>query len=153
MIIKSTENSTNFKVLNLKKRHINKRLFDLMDQLSPVPFDTSLIDIEKHWKVYKSQINCHSLVVLDKSLLIGFGTILIEHKLRNSRVGHIEDIVIDSDYRGKGLGKELIEKLLALGKKEDCYKTTLSCYNQNIIFYEQLGFMMKGNQMDFYYQK
>ena len=136
----------------LQKSHINRMFFNLMDQLSSVPFDTADIDVDKHWGVYQSQINCHSLVVLEDNLLIGFGTILIEHKIRDSRVGHIEDIIIDSHYRGKDLGRKLIEKLLSIGKQEDCYKTTLSCYDNNIVFYEKLGFISKGNQMDFFYQ-
>jgi len=150
MSIESEKDQINYKLLD--KKHINKRLFELMEQLSSVPFDTSLIDIEKHWSIYKSQENCHSLVVFDKDLLIGFGTILIEHKLRDSRLGHIEDIVIDYQYRGKNLGRVLINRLLEIGKKEDCYKTTLSSYDKNVIFYEKLGFIKKGNQMDFFHR-
>ncbi len=65
-----------------------------------------------------------------------------------SKVGHIEDIIIDEEYRGKGIGKMLIEYLKSMCN--ECYKIVLYCANHNIEFYEKLGFIKKDNCMQLY---
>lgn len=148
MVSKST-----FRFSLLSKSDIGLPLFNLLSQLSPVPFKDESIDIEKSWKAYISDANLHSIVIYCESKLIGFGTIFIEHKIRNSRVGHIEDIVIDKNFRAQKLGYKLINKLLEIAFDHDCYKTTLNCYDENLGFYKKLGFKTKGNQMDYFYNE
>ena len=121
-----------------------------MSQLSSVPFTEESINVDKNWDIYSCREDINSLVVLFEQRVIGFRTIFIEHKLRDSRVGHIEDIVIDKEFRGQSR-KKLIKELLAIGR-QDCYKTTLNSFDNNLTFYQSLGFE-KGNQMDFFYQK
>ena len=52
----------------------------------------------------------HQIFVIenkDTNHIIGTLTILIEQKVIHNmgKVGHIEDVVIDNKYRGRGLGK------------------------------------------------
>ena len=42
--------------------------------------------------------------------IIGAGTIIIVHKIHNSRIGQIEDIIISEKYRKNGFGKQIIQK-------------------------------------------
>ena len=51
--------------------------------------------------------------------VIASGTVFVEEKLiRNyGKVGHIEDIVVSSKYRGYGLGKKMIELLSLIQEK------------------------------------
>ena len=48
---------------------------------------------------------------ISKQLIIACITVLIEQKFTHqcSRVGHIEDVVTDNNYRGKGLGKLIVD--------------------------------------------
>lgn len=57
--------------------------------------------------------------------IVGAGTILVERKFihHNGLVGHIEDIVTHSEYRGMNLGKLVIETLKFIGDKAGCYKS------------------------------
>ncbi|KAL7059074.1 hypothetical protein AAHC03_012891 [Spirometra sp. Aus1] len=57
-----------------------------------------------------------------------------------SKRGHVEDVVVDEAYRGKGLGKLIIAVLVELGKAEGCYKISLDCNEDKVPFYEQNGF-------------
>ena len=41
----------------------------------------------------------------------------------NGLVGHIEDIVTHSEYRGHNLGKMVIETLKYIGEQTGCYKS------------------------------
>ncbi|OAJ42808.1 hypothetical protein BDEG_26219 [Batrachochytrium dendrobatidis JEL423] len=87
-----------------------------------------------------------------KSLIVGAGTILVERKFvhNNGLVGHIEDIVTRSDYRGMNLGKLVIETLKFIGKKTGCYKIILDCSDKNIPFYVKCGFTQKEYEMVLY---
>ncbi len=78
--------------------------------------------------------------------IVGTITLLVEDKIihNGSKVGHIEDVVIHSDYRKLGIGKLLIDHCLDLSKKIGCYKVILDCDEENIIFYEKCGFKTKG---------
>ena len=62
-------------------------------------------------------------------------------------VGHIEDIVVDKNIRGSGLGRIIIEHLVNFGFKNNCYKIILDCSEKNKKFYEKLGFQKKEIQM------
>ena len=46
--------------------------------------------------------------------IIGAGTIFKINKLHNNPIGQIEDVIINSEYRNKGLGKNIIEKLIIM---------------------------------------
>lgn len=66
------------------------------------------------------------------------------HKCANR--GIIEEVIVSDQYRGKSLGKLIVQSLIDMGKSLGCYKITLNCTDQMIPFYERLGFVAeKGN--------
>lgn len=81
--------------------------------------------------------------------IAGMGTLLIENKIIHNfgKVGHIEDIVIDYKFRGLGLGKKLINYLINLANKNNCYKVILNCNSKVEIIYKKCGFNLEGSQM------
>lgn len=83
------------------------------------------------------------VVILDKALntIVGSGTLFIEKKfLRQCGVcGHIEDIAVDSGYRGKKLGIRLIKMLKEVSQLHNCYKIVLDCSDKNVPFYEAVS--------------
>lgn len=85
--------------------------------------------------------------------IIASGTIFIEPKIiRGGRsVGHIEDIVVLSTYRGLGLSKTILKEIKNYGSKKNCYKLILDCYDDLCPVYEKSGFKKVGNQMSLYY--
>lgn len=93
------------------------------------------------------------IVVEENSKIIGMGTIFIERKIIHNfkNVGHIEDIVIDSNHRGKGLGKLIINYLIEYGKNKNCYKILLNCNKNNIEFYKKFNFIQKNYEMSLYF--
>ena len=84
--------------------------------------------------------------------IIGTITILIEKKLIHNLglVCHVEDVVVDSKIRNKGIGKMLLNKAIEISLENKCYKTILDCDPKNEIFYEKCDFVKKGIQMAFY---
>ena len=89
------------------------------------------------------------IVIEEDGKLIACGTLLYETKLIHniSKVGHIEDVCIKKEYRGKRLGKQLIAYMATLAKEKGCYKVTLYCEDNNVDFYRKCDFKCVGNQM------
>jgi glucosamine-phosphate N-acetyltransferase len=81
--------------------------------------------------------------------IIATGTIIYEKKFiyNNSILAHIEDICVKSSYRKLGIGKLLINKLMDIAKYNGCYKITLVCSFENILFYKKCGLEKRGFQM------
>ncbi len=81
-------------------------------------------------------------------ILVGSGTIIIEPKIIHGgkSVGHIEDLVVHPQYRGKGVAQTILNMLVDYSKPS-CYKVILNC-NQNMEeFYNRAGFDKKCIQM------
>jgi glucosamine-phosphate N-acetyltransferase len=81
------------------------------------------------------------LADLEKQKIIATATLLTEFKfIRNcGKCGHIEDVVVDSTYRGLRLGLRVVEALIEAAKESGCYKVILDCSESNATFYEKCG--------------
>lgn len=92
------------------------------------------------------------LVQSSTDQICAIGTLFVEYKfLRgNAKAGHIEDIAVDEQIRGKGLGKLVIQALTAVSEDLGCYKTFLDCSEDNKAFYEKCGYKLAGVQMSKY---
>jgi len=85
--------------------------------------------------------------------IVASGTIIIEPKIiREGRnVGHIEDIVVSEEMRGKGISQKILDKLKSIARENNCYKVILDC-NENVKkVYIKNGFNVKGFQMVEYF--
>jgi glucosamine-phosphate N-acetyltransferase len=89
------------------------------------------------------------IVIEEAGELIACGTLLYETKFIHniSTVGHIEDVCIKREHRGKQLGRQLLTYLTQLAKEKGCYKVTLYCEDSNVEFYKKCNFKCAGNQM------
>jgi glucosamine-phosphate N-acetyltransferase len=56
------------------------------------------------------------------------------------KVGHIEDVTVNKNYEGKGVGSALVRKAIGFAKQNNCYKVILVCSEKNIQFYKVIGF-------------
>lgn len=101
-------------------------------------------DIEDH-QINNNIFDNVYVYCIDDSV-IGCATILIEDKIihNGGRVGHIEDVVVGDNHRGKGIGKLLIEYCSNIAKEAGCYKVILDCNTNNVKFYENCGFTRSG---------
>ena len=71
----------------------------------------------------------------------------------NGFEGYINNVVIDIDYRGQGLGGVLMKELLTVGRKNGVHEFTLEVRVSNIPaikLYESLGFKSEGVRKNFY---
>jgi glucosamine-phosphate N-acetyltransferase len=135
-------------ILDLNLNVIKDDYIRLLQQLTTAPdiplqlFINNIHDICQSGKI----IVCH----IDNKI-IATGTILYETKIIHGgkKVGHIEDIIVDQAYRGKGIASQILKRLIEEAK--DCYKVILDCNKDNIKFYENNGFIQKSVQMAYYH--
>lgn len=80
------------------------------------------------------------------------GSVIIEKKfIHNEKsVGHIEDIIISSKYRGLWLWEHLISILKDISHRT-CYKAILDCDENKLWFYEKCEFSKKSLWMTKYF--
>ncbi len=123
-------------------------LINLLGQLTEAP-PIKFEDFVKQYIKFGYNTNIYVLEDEEKKRIIGYGAIYIDYKFyRNCKnVAHIEDIIIDKEYRGQGLSKLIINKLLECAKEKDCYKVILNCKDEYVGFYQKMGFKLDGNTM------
>ena len=82
------------------------------------------------------------VAVKDDGQIIGSTTLLMEQKFIHDggKVGHIEDVTVNKNYEGKGVGSALVRKAIGFAKQNNCYKVILVCSEKNIQFYKVIGF-------------
>ena len=95
---------------------------------------------------YLNDPNSTTMVICEGNKIIGVASIHIIYKLSRT-LGLIEDVAVDKDQRGKGIGKSLVEKLIEIGKQKNCDKIVLNTSEKNSKFYEKIGFEKNEIQM------
>ena len=140
----------NLIIRNIELEDYDKKYLELLNQLTDCP----KIDYKDFEKIFKKiRENIFVIEDLVEKKIIASGTLLIEQKFihQGGLVGHMEDIVIDKDYRGKNLGKMLVNHLIEYGKNKNCYKIIADCKENLVFFYEKTGFKKNGAQISIYF--
>ena len=72
---------------------------------------------------------------------------LIKNDLHEEPYALLEDVFVDENFRGRGIGTELVKKAIEIAKKLNCYKiiATSRFERENIHeWYQKLGFKKFG---------
>ena len=135
----------NFRLV--KEEDIND-VFILLNQLKKIDFEN--IDRKKAWNDFNSNTSSNSIVGIYNNRIVAYGSVVIENKIRGEVAGHIEDIVVDSEVRGKMVGVSLIKELIEISRKKGCYRITLFCNEKLVNFYSRNGFKVNNVVMKKY---
>jgi len=125
---------------------------NLLNQLSII--DDTKISYNKFEIFIQNLTKKHIIKVIEiNNQIVATGTLYIEQKIIHEfgHVGHIEDIVVDSNFRGMRLGKKIVCHLINLAKEKGCYKVILNCNENNVRFYEKCGLIRKECEMVKYF--
>ncbi|MFB6181388.1 MAG: GNAT family N-acetyltransferase [Candidatus Magasanikbacteria bacterium] len=79
---------------------------------------------------------------------------MIYNDLHDEPYGLLEDVKVQQDYRGQGIGTQLVEEIIEEAKNQGCYKliaTSRDSRPEIHDWYEKLGFDNYGREfrMDF----
>jgi glucosamine-phosphate N-acetyltransferase len=140
----------------LYKEKIITSYFKLIKQLS----DTVYCDIDK-FMLNLNKINNYGIIYIaclnlppsNEFIIVASGTCFLEpkiiHKFMN--VGHIEDIVVDANFRGKGIVHNILNHLKNYAVSNNCYKVILDCDQELVKVYSKSSYIQKGVQMAIYF--
>lgn len=141
-------------IRRLEIQDYNKGIVQLLSQLTTISKkQIKQSQFNDYIETLHRNKNHNVFVIEHKKKIIATGTLLIEHKLIHNlgEVGHIEDVVIDKDYRKQGIGLYIIGYLVKVSQVNGCYKAILDCDPKNEKFYEKCEFVKKGSQMSHYF--
>ena len=134
-------------IRNIEKKDL-EQVFVLLNQLKEM--DVSKIDNEKAWNDFITNSSSNSIVGIYDDKVVAYGSVVVENKVRGEVAGHIEDIVVDTEVRGKMIGVSLIKELVKVAKNKGCYRITLFCKESLINFYSRNGFEVNNVVMKKY---
>jgi len=128
----------------LKGGKINEKYFDeLLNEL----YENKL-KFDKFKEIYKlklNDINSYYIVAIMDNKVVGVLTEEIQVKLHRERnQSFIDDLIVDKNYRNKGIGKSLLQNAVEYAKLNNCEVIELTSYikNENAHrFYENNNFI------------
>ena len=98
----------------------------------------------------------HAIIVQEyEGKLVAVGTLLVEEKMTygGCKMGHIENIFVDPNYRRMGFGEKIVNKLLTSAEKKKCYRVDLNCNSELEGFYKKMNLKQKHICMNIYFKE
>ena len=95
-----------------------------------------------HLKSLLKNKNVYLIGIYDGNTIVGTATLVQVFQITGPK-GYLEDLVVDEKYRGRGLGTELVMRMIRLAKKLKIYKLKLKSETHRIAgnkIYKKLGF-------------
>jgi|SRR5581483_6711575 len=100
---------------------------------------------KRHIKAVLKNKRTYVICLYDGQRVIGTATLVDFYQIRNHK-GYIENVVIDEQYRGRGLGKKLIGYMIELAKELKLDKIELKSEPRRTvanILYREMGFTLR----------
>jgi ribosomal protein S18 acetylase RimI-like enzyme len=95
------------------------------------------------------EANPAGVFVADVGQIVGYVTTRIDHEARK---GRIPNLAVAADWRGRGLGRELIERALDYFRENGLEYTVIETMTQNAVgdhLYQACGFVEVARQIHF----
>ena len=122
---------------------IKEQVSELFRQLSPNKIQLDLEEILNE----KNQITI--AYCENNNKIIGIA-LMCTYKVISGNKGWIEDVVVDSTSRGKGVGRKLINLLVQVGKEKELSEILLFTEDHRLAainLYSSIGFKLKGSKI------
>ncbi|WP_282075319.1 GNAT family N-acetyltransferase [Maribacter aquivivus] len=136
--------------MDIKLITFNEVTADLQSQLTELYKQLNAELTQLDLATALSDYNTTDVVIcLDDDKLVGIA-MMAKYKVVSGHKGMIEDVVVSSEYRGKGIGRKLMEKLLEQVEKSKLDDVLLFSGHHRtaaISLYKSLGFKLKESGM------
>ena len=137
----------------LGKREDIVGILELYKQLYENNASLANFNIEEAYKAWDNieNSNIKYFIVKDNNKVIGSCYICIIPNLafNGKSIGFIEHVIVDENYRRKGIGRKLMKMAINYGKDSNCYKVVLQSGMKRIEahkLYENIGFNGKSKR-------
>lgn len=125
--------------------------FDAVVQLLRQLWPDKQLDLAKLRAVFDRAITADTQVYLCATIganVVAFGSLTLKNNLwHEGNLGHIDELVVDSGFRGKGIGTRLLAYLEITARRRGCRRIELDSATQRTRahdFYEQQGFVSRA---------
>ena len=142
--------------LNLKIRKTETQDLDFIYK-SICELENEVLDFEVFKEIFHENIiNPKNLYLIaeNENESLGFVSFHTQKLLHHcGLVGEIQEFFIHQKYRGKGIGRQLIEKILEYADQNNLKSievTTNRKRVENVLIYENLGFTLSHNKFTIY---
>ena len=117
----------------------------------PTASEWAYLREQTSWTIYESDIfdkaiekTLYAVTVFDQKQVIGMGRVVGDGII----CFYIQDVVVDKNYRNKGIGKCIINNLLQqiLQHAQNNASISLLSAKGTEYFYEKLGFVLRPNE-------
>lgn len=115
---------------------------DLLQELSSFYPDRGKMSILAEEFLKKEEQYC--CVATSNEKVVGFGSVFFVQRIRGGYTAFFEDIVVDDQLRGKGIGRKIVLTLIEEAIKKKCFKGVLESSKLAENFYRSLGFCEDG---------
>ncbi|WP_291547581.1 ribosomal protein S18-alanine N-acetyltransferase [Clostridium sp. HMP27] len=139
-------------VIKMNNNEIEIRVADLEDIFSIYEISTLCFPISWSITSIKGELtsNTHAryVVAVENDIVVGFAGlwIIVDE-------GHVTNIAVHPDFRRKGIGTLLMDKLMFISKNENLIGLTLEVRKSNLSaqnLYKQFGFIEEGVRRNYY---
>ena len=136
--------------MDIKLITFNEVTADLQSQLTELYKQLNAELTQLDLATALSDYNTTDVVIcFDDDKLVGIA-MMAKYKVVSGHKGMIEDVVVSSEYRGQGIGRKLMEKLLEqaeISKLDDVLLFSGHHRTAAISLYKSLGFKLKESGM------
>lgn len=125
----------------LSKKHLNS-IIRIENENFAMPWGRASLE-----KEIKNKMSIYVVALEDKNV-VGYGGMW--HVVNE---GHITNIVVDKDYRNKGIATMIINRLMEIGRQKEMIGLTLEVRMSNVpakSLYNKLGFKIEGIRKEYY---
>ena len=151
--------------IRIAKKENLEQIVNILEQVSQIHYESrpDIFKKKSKMKVKEDTIEIMNdkekkvLVAIDNTSRI-YGLLIYKIKevknhinLKDSKILWIDELGVDEKYRGKGIGRSLMEEALMISKKLNCQRIELNCWDFNekaISFYEKFGMSLQRRIME-----
>ena len=115
---------------------VQRALLSVSDKTGLLPYLKKIVEDK----------NTALIVAKDDGRIIGMATLYMMTKF-SKRTGQVEDVVVDGNYRGQGLGEKIIRQLIDMARAEKVRTLHLTSRPERAAgnkLYQKLGFELKS---------
>ncbi|CAI2765727.1 GNAT family N-acetyltransferase [Flavobacterium collinsii] len=141
---------------NIKIRKVEKQDLDFVYQAIN-ELENEILDFEVFKEIFEENISNKKNVYLiaeNETEGLGFISFHTQNLLHHcGLVGEIQEFFIHQNYRGKGIGRQLINEILQYADRNNLKSievTTNKRRVENVLIYENLGFGLTHNKFTIY---
>ena len=122
-------------------------VFDLFKQLWP----SLELDYDALYAVYEralSSVTQHLIVGVQEDRIVGFCSLSLKNNFwKAGCIGNVDELVVDENYRGQGIGRKLINRIEEIAISNQCKQIELdSAFHRKEAhhFYKSLGYQSRA---------